>query len=82
MIQAEHYGVMKNDNTCCFLTCILVRRLQSKGILVQIFPLHEQEELKRLSFSWYKRVKLSLQPLGKLTLIEDKLTESAFLQDE
>ncbi|XP_041648897.1 anoctamin-10 [Cheilinus undulatus] len=44
----------------------IVRRLQSKGILVQIFPLHEKEELKRLSFSWYKKVKLSLQPLDDI----------------
>uniref|UniRef100_H3CLV9 Anoctamin n=1 Tax=Tetraodon nigroviridis TaxID=99883 RepID=H3CLV9_TETNG len=41
----------------------IVRRLQSKGILVQVFPLHEQEELKRLSFSWYQRANVSLQPL-------------------
>lgn len=30
-----------------------------------MFPLHHQEELKRLSFSWYQRVKISLQPLGE-----------------
>lgn len=48
-----------------FFIYITVRRLQSKGILMQMFPLHEKEELKRLSFSWYKKVKLSLQPLGK-----------------
>lgn len=30
-----------------------------------MFPLHHQDELKRLSFSWYKKVKLSLQPLGE-----------------
>lgn len=51
-----------------FFTCILVRRLLSKGILIQMFPLHENEELKRLSFSWYKKVKVSLQPLGKCIL--------------
>uniref|UniRef100_A0A674PJ92 Anoctamin n=1 Tax=Takifugu rubripes TaxID=31033 RepID=A0A674PJ92_TAKRU len=44
----------------------IIRRLQSKGILIQIFPLHEQEDLKRLSFTWYKRVKLSLQPLDAI----------------
>ncbi|KAM3614921.1 uncharacterized protein V6R79_020806 [Siganus canaliculatus] len=44
----------------------IIRRLQSKGILVQMFPLHEKEELKRLSFSWYKKVKLSLQPLDDI----------------
>lgn len=47
---------------------ISVRRMQSKGILVQVFPLHEKEELKRLSFSWFKKIKLSFQPLGKLQL--------------
>ncbi|XP_052002321.1 anoctamin-10-like [Xyrauchen texanus] len=44
----------------------VVRRLQSKGILVQYFPLHDKEELKRLSFSWYKKIKLSLQPLDDI----------------
>uniref|UniRef100_A0A671XLM7 Anoctamin n=1 Tax=Sparus aurata TaxID=8175 RepID=A0A671XLM7_SPAAU len=44
----------------------IIRRLQSKGILIQIFPLHGQEELKRLSFSWYKKVKLSFQPLDNI----------------
>ena len=54
--------------TGCFFVPMSVRRLQSKGILVQVFPLHEKEELKRLSFSWYGKVKLSLQPLGKLKM--------------
>uniref|UniRef100_A0A3B3CLU0 Anoctamin n=1 Tax=Oryzias melastigma TaxID=30732 RepID=A0A3B3CLU0_ORYME len=44
----------------------IIRRLQSKGILVQMFPLHDKEELKRLSFSWYQRVRLSLQPLDAI----------------
>lgn len=44
----------------------IIRRLQSKGILVQCFPLHGKEELKRLSFSWYKKTKLSLQPLDDI----------------
>ncbi|XP_061570872.1 anoctamin-10-like isoform X1 [Cololabis saira] len=44
----------------------IIRRLQSKGILIQVFPLHESEELKRLSFTWYKRVKLSFQPLDEI----------------
>ncbi|XP_068614586.1 anoctamin-10-like, partial [Brachionichthys hirsutus] len=44
----------------------LVRRLQSKGILIQIFPLQELEALKRLSFSWYKKVKLAPQPLDNI----------------
>uniref|UniRef100_A0A3Q3J4Q6 Anoctamin n=1 Tax=Monopterus albus TaxID=43700 RepID=A0A3Q3J4Q6_MONAL len=44
----------------------IIRRLQSKGILIQMFPLHEKEELKRLSFSWYKKVRLSLQPLDDI----------------
>ncbi|XP_064816547.1 anoctamin-10-like [Oncorhynchus masou masou] len=44
----------------------VIRRLQSKGILVQVFPLHEKEELKRLSFSWFKKIKLSFQPLDDI----------------
>ncbi|XP_037107964.1 anoctamin-10 [Syngnathus acus] len=32
-------------------------------ILIQMFPLHDKAELKRLSFKWYKKVKTSLQPL-------------------
>uniref|UniRef100_A0A4W4FHQ7 Anoctamin n=1 Tax=Electrophorus electricus TaxID=8005 RepID=A0A4W4FHQ7_ELEEL len=44
----------------------VIRRLQSKGILVQYFPLHDKEELKRLSFSWYRNIKLSAQPLDNI----------------
>ncbi|XP_046893486.1 anoctamin-10 isoform X2 [Hypomesus transpacificus] len=44
----------------------LIRRLQSKGVLVQVFPLHDKEELKRLSFTWYRKIKLSFQPLDDI----------------
>ncbi|KAL4629986.1 anoctamin-10 isoform X2 [Arapaima gigas] len=44
----------------------IVRRIQSKGILVQIFPLHDKEELKRLSSTWYQNVRLSFQPLDDI----------------
>ncbi|XP_068179378.1 anoctamin-10 isoform X2 [Antennarius striatus] len=44
----------------------IIRRLQSKGMLIQIFPLQELEELKRLSFFWYKKVKLAPQPLDNV----------------
>ncbi|KAM8846713.1 anoctamin-10 [Synchiropus picturatus] len=44
----------------------IVRRLQSKGLLIQIFPLHEKEELKRLCFSWYQKVRFSFQPLDSI----------------
>nr|XP_055066503.1 anoctamin-10 isoform X1 [Misgurnus anguillicaudatus]XP_055066504.1 anoctamin-10 isoform X1 [Misgurnus anguillicaudatus] len=44
----------------------VVRRLQSKGILVQYFPLHQKDDLKKLSFSWYKRIKLTFQPLDEV----------------
>uniref|UniRef100_A0A8C2Z468 Anoctamin n=1 Tax=Cyclopterus lumpus TaxID=8103 RepID=A0A8C2Z468_CYCLU len=44
----------------------IIRRLLSKGILIQVFPLHQKEELKRLSFSWYQKVKLSFQPLDDI----------------
>ncbi|KQL59739.1 anoctamin-10 [Amazona aestiva] len=41
----------------------IVRRLLTSGILVQIFPLHDREELKKLCHSWYGRVKVGYQPL-------------------
>lgn len=52
----------RNPKSVCDVS---VRRLQSRKILVQIFPLHEKEQLKRLSFSWYKKLKPSCQPLGQ-----------------
>ncbi len=62
----QHHAATELNNTeSNILFSYLVRRLQSKGILIQIFPLHEKEELKRLSFTWFKKVKLSLQPLGE-----------------
>nr|XP_057912770.1 anoctamin-10 [Doryrhamphus excisus]XP_057912771.1 anoctamin-10 [Doryrhamphus excisus]XP_057912772.1 anoctamin-10 [Doryrhamphus excisus] len=44
----------------------IIGRLQSKKILIQMFPPHDKEELKRLSFNWYKKVKTSLQPLDDI----------------
>ncbi|XP_061529588.1 anoctamin-10 isoform X2 [Phycodurus eques] len=44
----------------------IIRRLLSKRILIQMFPLHDKEELKRLSFKWYRKVKTSLQPLDDI----------------
>lgn len=44
----------------------IMRRMQSKSLLVQCFPLHMKEDLKRLSLSWYKKVKLSCQPLDDI----------------
>ncbi|XP_066547474.1 anoctamin-10 [Amia ocellicauda] len=46
----------------------ILRRMQSKGILSQVFPLHDKEELKRLSHSWYGKLRLSYQPLDKIRL--------------
>nr|XP_021381562.1 anoctamin-10 isoform X1 [Lonchura striata domestica] len=44
----------------------IVRRLLTSGILVQIFPLHDREELKKLCHSWYGRVKIGYQPLDDI----------------
>ncbi|XP_028673774.1 LOW QUALITY PROTEIN: anoctamin-10 [Erpetoichthys calabaricus] len=44
----------------------ILRRLQSKGILIQIFPLHDKEELKKLSGSWFGQIKFSFQPLDAI----------------
>nr|XP_009936382.1 PREDICTED: anoctamin-10 [Opisthocomus hoazin] len=44
----------------------IVRRLLTSGVLVQIFPLHDREELKKLRHSWYGRVKVGYQPLDEI----------------
>ncbi|XP_005152912.1 anoctamin-10 isoform X2 [Melopsittacus undulatus] len=44
----------------------IVRRLLTSGILVQIFPLQDREELKKLCHSWYGRVKVGCQPLDEI----------------
>ncbi|KAH0627297.1 hypothetical protein JD844_002828 [Phrynosoma platyrhinos] len=43
-----------------------VRRLMTNSILIQIFPLHDTDELKKLSHTWYKRIKFSYQPLDEI----------------
>lgn len=44
----------------------IMRRLQTSGIVIQFFPLHDQEELKRLSSNWYARVRIGYQPLDDI----------------
>lgn len=49
----------------------LVRRMHSKGILLQIFPLHDKEELKRLSSTWYQQIRMTFQPLGRCAWLKE-----------
>ncbi|XP_067837810.1 anoctamin-10 isoform X2 [Heptranchias perlo] len=44
----------------------IIRRLQTSGILIQLYPLHDGAELKKLSFIWYGRLKLAFQPLDDI----------------
>ncbi|XP_048385780.1 anoctamin-10 [Stegostoma tigrinum] len=44
----------------------IFRRLQTSGILIQLYPLHDPAELKKLSFIWYRQVKFSFQPLDEI----------------
>ncbi|XP_060637837.2 anoctamin-10 [Anolis sagrei] len=44
----------------------IMRRLMTNGILVQIFPLHDAEALKKLSHTWYRQMKFSYQPLDEI----------------
>ncbi|XP_069777075.1 anoctamin-10 isoform X2 [Narcine bancroftii] len=41
----------------------IIRRLQTSGLLLQIYPLHNKTELKKLGTIWYKRLQVALQPL-------------------
>lgn len=42
----------------------VVRRLLTSGIVVQVFPLHDNEALKKLEDAWYTRFPLKYQPVG------------------
>ncbi|XP_038666274.1 anoctamin-10 [Scyliorhinus canicula] len=44
----------------------ILRRLQTSRLLIQLYPLHDPAELKKLSFLWYRRVKISFQPLDEI----------------
>ncbi|XP_044150609.1 anoctamin-10 isoform X1 [Bufo gargarizans] len=44
----------------------IIRRMQTNGLLIQVFPLHDKEELKRLSFQWYHQVRFAYQPIDKI----------------
>ncbi|XP_044273216.1 anoctamin-10 isoform X3 [Varanus komodoensis] len=44
----------------------IMRRLITNGILIQIFPLHDTEELKKLRHTWYGQWKFSYQPLNEI----------------
>ncbi|XP_068944702.1 anoctamin-10 isoform X3 [Petaurus breviceps papuanus] len=41
----------------------ILRRLLTCGLVTQIFPLHDEEALKKLESTWYSRFKLKYQPL-------------------
>ncbi|XP_069777072.1 anoctamin-10 isoform X1 [Narcine bancroftii] len=44
----------------------IIRRLQTSGLLLQIYPLHNKTELKKLGTIWYKRLQVALQPLNDI----------------
>ncbi|KAM4688363.1 anoctamin-10 isoform 1-T2 [Discoglossus pictus] len=44
----------------------IFRRLQTSGIMIQMFPLHDREQLKRLSHIWYRQVRLAFQPVDEV----------------
>nr|KAF6334794.1 anoctamin 10 [Pipistrellus kuhlii] len=41
----------------------LLRRLLTSGIVIQVFPLHDNEALKKLEDSWYTGFNLKYQPI-------------------
>ncbi|KAM7336789.1 hypothetical protein ACRRTK_002908 [Alexandromys fortis] len=44
----------------------LMRRLLTSGIVTQVFPLHDNEALKKLEDSWYTRFALKYQPIDSI----------------
>ncbi|XP_059246679.1 anoctamin-10 isoform X3 [Mustela nigripes] len=76
LLGAEAIGLVKecNDNTMRAFTYgtrhnfkdFDVRRLLTSGIVIQVFPLHDNEALKKLEDSWYTRFTLKYQPLDRI----------------
>ncbi|KAF5921735.1 hypothetical protein HPG69_012906 [Diceros bicornis minor] len=61
--------VMSNLNSAsCSLAHFpsAVRRLLTSGIVIQVFPLHDNEALKKLEDSWYTRFALKYQPIDSI----------------
>nr|XP_030686102.1 anoctamin-10 isoform X4 [Globicephala melas] len=44
----------------------LLRRLLTSGIVIQVFPLHDNEALKKLEDTWYTRFTLKYQPIDSI----------------
>uniref|UniRef100_A0ABI7WDK0 Anoctamin n=1 Tax=Felis catus TaxID=9685 RepID=A0ABI7WDK0_FELCA len=44
----------------------LLRRLLTSGIVIQVFPLHDNEALKKLEDTWYTRFTLKYQPIDHI----------------
>ncbi|XP_023556519.1 anoctamin-10 [Octodon degus] len=44
----------------------LLRRLLTSGIVLQVFPLHDNEALKKLEDAWYTRFSVHYQPLDRI----------------
>ncbi|XP_071456426.1 anoctamin-10 isoform X2 [Marmota flaviventris] len=44
----------------------LLRRLLTSGIVIQVFPLHDPEALKKLEDTWYTRFTLKYQPIDSI----------------
>lgn len=44
----------------------LLRRLLTSGIVIQVFPLHDDEALKKLEDTWYTRFALKYQPIDSI----------------
>ncbi|XP_011806368.1 PREDICTED: anoctamin-10 isoform X1 [Colobus angolensis palliatus] len=44
----------------------LLRRLLTSGIVIQVFPLHDNEALKKLEDTWYTRFALKYQPIDSI----------------
>ncbi|KAM9592208.1 anoctamin-10 isoform 1-T2 [Trichechus inunguis] len=44
----------------------LLRRLITSGVVIQVFPLHDNEALKKLEDTWYTRLTLKYQPIDNI----------------
>lgn len=55
-------------NFAMFLNYFLVPSCLKEGIVKQIFPLHDEDEIRKLASSWYMTM-FSPQPFGNLIVV-------------
>ena len=74
-VQADRNQCMSVTITDAFILMISVKKLLSQKIIVNLFPVHDQEFLKKLGPEWYAK-SFAAQPIGKFHCLSVCCTDS------